>query len=248
MTKHAKWLAAKRVQQPLRSPGRPPVGRREDRVRFWAAIACGQYPEMAVQEARVSWVVGSRWFRHSGGMPPTHLAPSAPPLSGRYLSFAEREELALLHIQGLGVRECARRLGRAPATISRELRRNAARRGGHLEYKASTAQWHADRAAQRPKAAKLAVNPTPAAVCTRPLGRRDHHAWGRRLHEPSVCRPTIRGAPVSHRLTSTRRNSRSSRTCRARTAEPGHAAIVYRTTSGSSRHTSRRSFFPGARA
>lgn len=83
MSKHAKWLAAKRVQKPLRSPGRPPVGRREDRGRFWAAIARGLYPESAVQEARVSWVVGSRWFRHAGGMPPTHLAPSAPPLSGR---------------------------------------------------------------------------------------------------------------------------------------------------------------------
>jgi IS30 family transposase len=78
-------------------------------------------------------------------MPPTHLAPSAPPLSGRYLSFEEREELALLNAQGLGVRECARRLGRAPSTISRELRRNAARRGGRLDYKATTAQWHADR-------------------------------------------------------------------------------------------------------
>ncbi len=113
-TKHAEWLAAKRVQQPLRSPGRPPVGRREDRVGFWAAIARGLYPERAVLEARVSWVVGTRWFRHAGGMPPTHLAPSALPLSGRYLSFAEHENLALLHIQGLGVRECARRLGRAP--------------------------------------------------------------------------------------------------------------------------------------
>lgn len=136
-TKHGAWLAAKRVQTPLRSPGRPPVGRREDRVRFWAGIARGLYPERAVQEARASWVVGARWFRHAGGMPPTHLAPSAPPLRGRYLSFAEREVLALLRVQGLGVRECARRMGRAPSTISRELRRNAARRGGHLAYTAT---------------------------------------------------------------------------------------------------------------
>lgn len=42
--------------------------------------------------------VGSRWFRHAGGMPPISLAP----LSGRYLSFAEREEIAILHAQHLG--------------------------------------------------------------------------------------------------------------------------------------------------
>jgi IS30 family transposase len=56
------------------------------------------------------------------------------------------------------VREIARRLGRAPSTISRELRRNAATRGGGLEYRATTAQWHAERAARRPKPAKLATN------------------------------------------------------------------------------------------
>jgi IS30 family transposase len=57
------------------------------------------------------------------------------------------------------VREIARQLGRSPSTISRELRRNAATRGGGLEYRASTAQWHADRRSRRPKPAKLAVNP-----------------------------------------------------------------------------------------
>ena len=91
-------------------------------------------------------------------MPPSHLAPSAPLPSGRHLSFVEREEIALLRAQGHGVREIARRLGRAPSTISRELRRNAATRGGAMAYRATTAQWHAERAARRPKAAKLATN------------------------------------------------------------------------------------------
>jgi len=93
-------------------------------------------------------------------MPPATLAPSSKPLSGRYLSFAEREELALWRVQGVGVREIARRLGRAGLTISRELRRNAATRGGGLDYRATTAQWHAERAARRPKRAKLATNAT----------------------------------------------------------------------------------------
>jgi len=84
--------------------------------------------------------------------------PSAPPLSGRYLAFTDREQIALWRVQGHGVREIARRLARAPSTISRELRRNAATRSGGLEYRATTAQWHADRAARRPKPAKLATN------------------------------------------------------------------------------------------
>jgi IS30 family transposase len=80
------------------------------------------------------------------------------PLSGRYLSFREREEIAILKAHGAGVREIARRLGRAPSTISRELRRNAATRGGKLDYRASVAQWKAELVAQRPKTAKLALN------------------------------------------------------------------------------------------
>jgi IS30 family transposase len=139
----------------LPSPGRPPAGRREHRVRFWAAIARGLSSVEAAADAVVSAVVGVRWFREGGGMRPSAIRSS---LSGRYLSFAEREEIALLRAQGCGVRDIARQLGRSPSTISRELRRNAATRGGGLEYRASTAQWHADRRARRPKPAKLAVN------------------------------------------------------------------------------------------
>ena len=138
----------------MRSPGRPPGWRREHRQRFWAGIARGLSSEVAALEAGVSVAVGVRWFREGGGMPSvTRVA-----LSGRYLSFAEREEITLLRARGCGVRETARLLGRSASTISRELRRNAATRGGYLEYRASTAQWHADRRGRRPKAAKLVVN------------------------------------------------------------------------------------------
>jgi IS30 family transposase len=80
------------------------------------------------------------------------------PLSGRYLSFREREEIAIFRAQGAGVRAIARQLGRAPSTISRELRRNAATRGGKLDYRASVAHWKAELVAQRPKTAKLIAN------------------------------------------------------------------------------------------
>ena len=79
-------------------------------------------------------------------------------MTGRYLSFSEREDIAIWRAQRLGVREIARRLNRSPSTISRELRRNASTRTFRLEYKASTAQWHAERRARRPKVAKMATN------------------------------------------------------------------------------------------
>ena len=55
---------------------------------------------------------------------------SLAPLSGRYLSFAEREEITILKAKSCGVREIARQMHRSPSTISRELRRNAATRAG----------------------------------------------------------------------------------------------------------------------
>ncbi len=93
-------------------------------------------------------------------MPPAMFRFSAKPLSGRYLSLAEREEIALLKVQGHSMQEIGRHLGRSVSTISRELRRNAATRSGGLEYRATTAQWHADRSACRPKLTKLALNKT----------------------------------------------------------------------------------------
>ena len=105
----------------MRSPGRtPPVAGREEPQRFWKAIARGLSSEDAAVSCGVSPPVGGRWFREGGGMPPISLAPR----SARYLSLAEREEIAILRAQGAGVRDMARRLRRAPSTVSRELRRN----------------------------------------------------------------------------------------------------------------------------
>ena len=102
----------------------------------------------------MSSAVGARWFRQAGGMPPITLGP----VSGRYLLFADREEIAILHAQQFGVREIARRVARSPSTISRELRRNASTRSHSATYRATTAQWHAERRASRPKVSKLAAN------------------------------------------------------------------------------------------
>ena len=146
------------IRPPLRSPGRPPVATRSERQAFWTLIATGMSSEAAAIKAGVSQPVGTRWFREAGGMPPAMFKPTAKLLSGRYLSFAEREEIALLLVQGHSLQEIGRRLGRSASTISREVRRNATTRSGALDYRATVAQWHADRAARRPKATKLAGN------------------------------------------------------------------------------------------
>ena len=138
----------------LRSPGHPKFQRSVE-VAFWEAIAAGLLPEEASGVAGVAQAVGARWFHNAGGMPPFDIR-SQP--SGRYLCFAEREEIALLRVQGKGVREIARTIGRDPGTISRELRSNAATRGGSLDYRASVAPWKAGMAAKRPKIAKLVAN------------------------------------------------------------------------------------------
>ena len=135
-------------------PGRPPTARRDNRVRFWTAIVRGATTDEASVEAGISGTVGSRWFGQAGGMPPLSLVP----LSGRYLSFADREEIAILHVQQHGVREIARQLGRPPSTISRELGRNSSVNGYRVSYRATSAQAHADRRARRPKVARLAAN------------------------------------------------------------------------------------------
>ncbi len=152
--KHQRVQAIREMRGKIWSPGRPSTARREHRVRFWGAIARGLSSEDAAAEAGMSPAVGVRWFRDAGGMPPLKLVST----SERYLSFTEREEIAILHAQDCGVREIARRLGRSPSTISRELRRNASTRSNELTYRASTAQWHAERRASRPKVAKLAAN------------------------------------------------------------------------------------------
>lgn len=196
----------------LRSPGRPPVAGREEQSRFWLGIATGMSTEDAAIEAGVSQPVGIRWFRKAGGMPPAMFRSSAKPVSGRYLSLAEREGIALLRVQGISMREIGRRLGRSASTISRELRRNAATRGGGLVYRATTAQWHAERSARRPRPTKLALNATlrtyvedrlagvivaPSGVSVpgpavpwkgRRHGRRQHRRWAKAWSPEQIAR------------------------------------------------------------
>lgn len=166
----------------MRSPGRPQVNQRQARRAFWDLIEAGLSSEEAAQACGVSQPLGPRWFREAGGMSPTNLTP----LSGRYLSLSEREEIALLRAQTFGVREIARRLERSPSTISRELRRNAATRAGMLQYRATVAQWKAEKAARRPKATKLAQNKRLQAYVQERLAGTILDDRGKRIAGPKV--------------------------------------------------------------
>ena len=118
--------------------------------RFWRVVRDGLPAKRAARVVGVSPMAGSRWFREAGGVIPSMLEPT-----GRRLSFAEREEIAILRAGGVGVRAIARTLGREPSTISRELRRESVGRRG---YRASVAQGEADLKARRPKEVKLRTN------------------------------------------------------------------------------------------
>lgn len=176
----------------MRSPGAPSL-RREIERQFWQQIATGITSEKAAEAVGVSPVVGARWFRHRGGMP---LFMSIP-ISGRYLSFAQREEIGLLWAQDIGVREIARRIERSPSTVSRELRRNAATRGGKLEYRPSVAQWKAELVAQRPKPAKLVTNPQLHHYVQDRLAGKVHDANGCEIAGPQQA--PFKGRNKPHR-------------------------------------------------
>jgi IS30 family transposase len=124
--------------------------------RFWDGVRAGLTREEAVAAVSVSEATGQRWFGNRGGVMPARSAGQRT----RSLSFAEREEIALMRASRMGVREIARALGRDPSTISRELGRvphNPNDRHRPV-YGASTAQEDADTKAGRAKEARLATN------------------------------------------------------------------------------------------
>ena len=94
MGRPAGWMKKLTGRDCLRSPGAPSHRNEIERL-FWKEIATGITSEKAAEAVGVSPVVGARWFRHLGGMP----LFMSEPISGRYLSFAQREEIGLLWAQ-----------------------------------------------------------------------------------------------------------------------------------------------------
>jgi transposase, IS30 family len=133
---------------------------------FWPALQSGELISDAAVQAGAYRKQGTRWVAACGGVRPRR----GRDLKGRCLSFAEREEIALGHARGETIRVIARRLGRSPSTISRELKRNADCRDGG--YRATTAHALAYERASRPKPAKLAINPRLRQLVQDDLTRR----------------------------------------------------------------------------
>jgi len=144
---------------------------RSVRRRFWLSIAAGQSTEEAARAVGIEATAAKRWFHQSGGVAPSHLHVQP---SGRFLNLPEREKILVGVEPGESIRQIARRLGRAPSTVQRELRRNMrhqyrtqsqlrSRRGRHRrldwDYRPSTAQMRADHLARRPKDHKLVTQP-----------------------------------------------------------------------------------------
>ena len=133
---------------------------------LWAALQAGEFVADAAARVGTHRTQARRWIAACGGVRPRR----GRNLEGRCLTFAEREEIALARARGETIRVIARRLGRSPSTISRELRRNADRRDGG--YRPTTAHALAYERASRPKPAKLAVNLRLRAIVQDDLQRR----------------------------------------------------------------------------
>jgi len=132
---------------------------------FWAALQAGEFLTDAAALAGTHRHRGLAWVRQAGGVRPRR----GRDLKGRCLSFAEREEIALGRAAGESMRRIARRLGRSPSTVSRELRRNVCDGG---RYRAATAHVRAYERATRPKPARLATNLRLRAIVEDDLARR----------------------------------------------------------------------------
>ena len=122
--------------------GRPPAPR-DVRVRFWQGVRAGLGRWDAAAEAGLNWRV-QQWFTEAGGVK----ANGPGPVSGRYLSLAEREEIAVGLAARKPLRAIARELGRPVSTVSREVARNSSGAGS---CRATAAQYRAEVRARRPK-------------------------------------------------------------------------------------------------
>ena len=151
-------------------------GRRELQRQFWLLVRAGLAKKRAGVALGLSADTGKEWFSQAGGVIPAYVTTQS---SGRFLSFAEREEIFAGVERNESIRLIAKSLGRAPSTVQRELRRNMrqpyrararpdrrreALRTQPWDYRPSRAQRRAERLAARPKPAKLAQHPRLRAL------------------------------------------------------------------------------------
>lgn len=198
---------------------------------YWQLILAGVGTVEACRRIGIGRKTGYRWRAERGGMPPLRLGEADR--SGRYLSLLERQRIATLHRQGISLRDVARRLGRAPSTISRELRRNTLRHdvGG---YDADLAH---SRARERMRWTRVSRLATDRGLCAVVQGKLELEwspeqiaAWLREEYPDRltwhVCHETIYqalynggGGALSRELTKKLRTGRPLRKRRRRAQE-----------------------------
>ncbi len=139
-----------------RSPGRPPAGRRENRVRFWEAIARGRGEPGCGNRGRG---VGASLVSDGFGRVAACLLSLSPRCRGATCRSPSGRRSRCCVPRSSGCERSPARLvvHRRPSRGSCDATLRLA--PAPLTYRASTAQWHADRRGRRPKPAKLAVNP-----------------------------------------------------------------------------------------
>ena len=187
MGRPVRWMQKLTGRAAMRSPGAPSL-RREVERQFWEQITTGITSERAAEAVGVSQPVGTRWFRHRGGMP----LFMSKPVSARYLSFAEREEIALLRAQGVGAREKSSPYrtkflngltGADPQRCDSRWQARVSGVGCAVEVRVG---------GQKAQAGQAGDEPTSASICPRPLGGQDprcSRARGCRASASSVHRP-----------------------------------------------------------
>ena len=174
-------------------PGLPNEVRRE----FWQRVRSGLTVPEAAAAAGVAKRTAADWHRQAGGVNPY----PARPVSGRYLSFQEREDIALGIAAGHSQARIARGLGRCPSTVSREIARNRTSAKSHQSragqrYRAGFAQSRADDRSRRPKASKTAGSRRLRTRLQAGLGK--HWSPQQISHRLVVDFPDDEGMRISH--------------------------------------------------
>ncbi len=145
-----------------RATGRRRRLTREERQQLWQGWRAGTSLAAIAAALQVSPSGAFGEVRVHGG-----IAPAPTCRARRALQRSERLLLAQWRMgarDGLGIREAARRLGRAPSTISREIQRNGARTQTTRSYDATVADTRAWTRARRPKRCLLARRPVLCAL------------------------------------------------------------------------------------
>lgn len=132
---------------------------------FWAGMHAGDFITDAVIPINTSRRTGRTVLATAGGVRPRR----GRNLKGRCLTFAQREEIAILRAQGLSLRVIGKAIGRSASTVSRELKRNT--KAG-TAYRATSAHVLAYDRAGRPKPAKLRTNTALRAIVEGDLAKK----------------------------------------------------------------------------